>query len=401
MKAVMVICDGMGDRPIGSLGYKTPLQTAKKPNFDRVAKDGMCGLMYTIGPGITPGSDTAHLALLGYDPVPIYTGRGPFEAMGIGMEVRPGDVAFRCNFATVDGNKVIDRRAGRIRDGTQELAAAVSGMEIEGVKIIVREGVEHRGVLILRGEGLDPHVGDIDPHKEQVPMLVSKALKPSAEKTARILNTFTTESMKILSESDLNKGRERPANAILARGPGQAPHIPQFQEKHGMKGAVVVGIPLVRGLCRFAGLEVRDVQGATGSIDTNFEGKARAVAAALKTNDFVLLHFKAPDVYSHDRKPAGKVKGVQDIDRAIGIMLEEIGDEAVIALTADHTTPCEVGDHTADPVPLAIWGKGLRADAVKKYDEISCASGMHNGVRGVDLIPLLKGYANRSAKYGA
>ncbi|MEW5937695.1 MAG: 2,3-bisphosphoglycerate-independent phosphoglycerate mutase [Candidatus Thermoplasmatota archaeon] len=401
LKILLVICDGMGDRPVPQFNGRTPLEAATTPVMDSLAREGSCGLMHTIAPGVTPGSDTAHLALLGYDPVPIYTGRGPFEAMGIGMEVKPGDIAFRCNFATVDGSgRVRDRRAGRIHEGTKELAAALDSLEIEGVRIIFKEGVEHRAVLILRGEGLSPMVTDTDPHKEGVKVLQSRASAPEAEKTARVLNRFTELAHELLSRHDVNKGRGKPANAVLVRGAGEAPRVPSFSEKSGLSGAAAVGIPLVKGLCRFAGLEVLEVRGATGSTDTDFNGKAQAALSALKSADLVLLHYKAPDIYSHDRDPLGKLRGIETIDAALRILLEA-SEDTVIAVTADHTTPCSVGEHTADPVPLAIHSPDQRRDSVAGFSEVACALGLHGRIRGTELIQILKGCANRSQKFGA
>jgi 2,3-bisphosphoglycerate-independent phosphoglycerate mutase len=169
MKCLLVVCDGMADRPIKELGGKTPLEKANTPNLDSIAKNGVSGIVDTIAPGIRPGSDTAHLAILGYDPLKNYTGRGPFEAAGVGIEVQPGDIALRCNFATVDENEVVlDRRAGRIGEGTEELAQAINDLKIPGVEIKFKESTKHRGALVLRGEGLSHQVSDSDPHREGV-----------------------------------------------------------------------------------------------------------------------------------------------------------------------------------------------------------------------------------------
>lgn len=393
-KILMVICDGMGDRPCESLGGMTPLQRAEAPFMDSLAKSGMSGLMYTVGVGRVPGSDTAHLALLGYDPETTYTGRGPFEAMGAGVEVKSGDVAFRCNFATVEKGVVKDRRAGRIRFGTSELAAALDGMKLGDVDVIFRAGVEHRAILLLRGAGLSSKITDTDPHSEGVPILNSKALSPEGEKTARALNEFTKRSIEALAKF------KNPANAVLVRGGGLVPHVQKFSERYKMKGAAVVGITLVKGICNFAGLDAINVKGATGSVDTDYDAKAIAAVKALDTHDFVLLHYKAPDIYGHDNNPGGKVKVIEKIDSALAKAFKDRND-VVIAVTADHSTPAGAKDHTADPVPLVISAPWLRKDRVECFDEISAGEGALGNILGKDLLALLIGYANRAEKFGA
>jgi 2,3-bisphosphoglycerate-independent phosphoglycerate mutase len=405
MKILLMICDGMGDRPCPELKGKTPLEAAKKPTMDWLAKNGQSGLMDVIAPGIVPGSDTAHLSLLGYDPAKTYTGRGPFEAAGLGLDVRKGDVAFRCNFASVDKEmKVVDRRAGRILEGTDKLAAAINGMKLEDVEVHFKEAVEHRAVLVLRGPGLSPKVSDIDPHETGARILTVKALKPEAEKTARILNEFAKRSYQILSQHEVNRSRERngklPANIILPRGAGSPPDVPGFSETHnGLKGAAVVGISLVKGVCRIAGMDLIEVKGATGGKDTDLKAKASAALKALGTYDFVLLHVKATDVFGHDNDPAGKTKFIEKIDSAIKDFAKL--DNTIICITADHSTPCSVKEHTSDPVPVLIWGKGLRKDKTQKFGESEAACGGLGHLRGHDLVKILTGLAGRSGKFGA
>lgn len=405
MKILLVVCDGMADRPAETLKGMTPLEAAEVPNMDKLAREGQTGLMDVIAPGIVPGSDTAHLALLGYDPRAVYTGRGPFEAAGEGVEVRKGDVAFRCNFSTVDkGMNVTDRRAGRISKGTRELAAALNGMKIEDIQVIFREGVDHRAVLVLRGPGLSPKVTEVDPHHEGK-VLVSIALAPEAEKTARILNEFTRKSHEILGKHPVNLARAKegkaPANIALARGSGSPPEVPSFSEHHnGLNGAAIVGISLVRGLCRLSGLEVPDVKGATGSTDTDVKAKAKAAVAALKTHDFVLLHYKATDLYGHDGDAQGKSTFIERIDSALGDIIGSL-DNTIVCITADHSTPCSVKDHASDPVPLLIWGKGLRSDRTDCFSELEAASGGLGHIRGHELMGMLTGLAGRNPKFGA
>ncbi len=407
---LLVICDGMGDRPCPELDNLTPLEAASTPNMDSLVKNGQSGLMNVIAPGIAPGSDTAHLALLGYDPLKVYSGRGAYEAAGTGLNVQKGDVAFRCNFGTVDEElKVTDRRAGRISSGTDELAAALNGMKIEDVEVVFKEAVEHRAVLILRGPGLSADVGDVDPHEVGAMILTSKPLKPAGEKTARILNEFTKRSYEILNEHEVNKKRrdegKAPANIVMARGAGSPPDVPQFSEKfNGLKGAAVVGISLVEGVCRVAGLDIMKVSGATGGLDTNLNNKVDATISALEIYDFVLLHIKGTDLCGHDNDPKIKAEFIEKIDASVGRLLGNLGgtkDELIICITADHSTPCCVMDHSSDPVPILVWGKGLRKDHVETFGEHAAAKGSLGHIRGVDLLKILTGLAGRGEKLGA
>jgi 2,3-bisphosphoglycerate-independent phosphoglycerate mutase len=405
LKMMMIICDGLGDRPVPELNGQTPLQAAYCDNFDWFAKNGICGLMDTIAPGIPPGSDTAHLALLGYNPYEVYSGRGPFEAFGIGMDVAPGDVVLRANFATVDNDlNIVDRRAGRIKSGTKEIAESLNGMEIQGTEILFKEGTEHRAALLIRGEGLSPDIGNTDPHRAGCCPLKSEALSPEAEKTASIMEEFSRRASEILKEHPVNKKREseglQPANHILLRGAGGAAHLENMKDRFGISGAAVVGVMLVKGVCRALGMETLDVPGATGGVDTDMKAKARAALSALDNHDFALLHVKACDVYGHDGDFKGKIGAIERLDEMLGIVRDGVSD-CCIALTADHSTPVSVQNHSGDPVPLAIVGKDVRVDGVEKYDEISMASGGLGRILGKNLLPIMLDCTGKSEMYGA
>src|SRR4051794_30500368 len=262
LPALLLIGDGLGDRAVPELGGKTPLEAADTPTLDALAAECESGLMDPIGPGIRGGSDTGHLAILGYDPYKYYPGRGPFEALGIGMEVRPGDLAFRCNFSTVDGAMVVlDRRAGRITQGTAELAAALNGMQIEDVTCLFKESIAHRAALVLHGPGLSDKVSDVDPHGDGVRILEAHgtAGDPASEKTARILNAFVRKSYEILDPQPVNARRRQqglpPANIALPRGVGMSPHLPNFDQRRGVRSACIVEVGLVKGLGRYLGMD--------------------------------------------------------------------------------------------------------------------------------------------------
>ncbi|MCW5935070.1 MAG: 2,3-bisphosphoglycerate-independent phosphoglycerate mutase [Fimbriimonadia bacterium] len=408
-RALFLIADGMGDRPIPELGNKTPLEAAMTPFLDRLAREGECGLMDPVSPGIRVGSDTGHLALLGYDPYQVYTGRGPFEALGIGMEVRGGDIALRCNFSTVDEDWIVtDRRAGRIEQGTQELANVLSGIEIEGVACFFKESVAHRGALVLRGANLSPHITDADPHAEGQKVWESQPVSPedeAAARTARIVNLFTRESYARLKDHPINRARQeqglKPANIVLARGAGVAPHLKPFDTLHHTRSAAVVETGLIRGIARFVGMEICDAPGATGGIESDLTSMGKTIVDALQTHDFVLCNVKGPDLCGHDNLPQQKAQCIERIDAMVGMILQQAGKGLYILVTADHSTPCSVGDHSGDPVPLLIWGPDLRGDDTTAYHERACAKGGLGRLRGQDLVPILTQLMNVQEKYGA
>jgi 2,3-bisphosphoglycerate-independent phosphoglycerate mutase len=408
-KALLLIADGVGDRPIKALGGKTPLEAALKPNLDKLASEGECGIMDPIAPGIRAGSDTSHLALLGYDPYKYYTGRGPFEAAGIGMDVRKGDIAFRCNFSTVDDNMIVtDRRAGRITTGTDQLAAAVNSMKIDGVEVIFKESVAHRGALILRGTGLSAAITDTDPHHEGFGVLTSEAIDPAdaaSAKTAKAINEFVRQSYEILKNHPVNKDRIaqglNPANIILPRGGGIGPNIESFESEHGLKAACVAETGLINGVARYVGMDITEVPGATGGPDSNLMNMAKAIVEKLQTHDFILCNVKGADLGGHDNNPQAKIDTIKKLDEMVGYLMANVPAKTYIALTADHSTPCEILDHSGDPVPIAIWGDDVRVDKCERFDERSVTAGGLGRIRGLDVVNILTQLMNTQEKFGA
>lgn len=408
-KAVFVVLDGLGDRLLPELGGKTPLEAAKTPTFDRLAKEGQSALMNVIGPGITPGSDTAHLALFGYNPMTEYPGRGPLEAFGAGIATKPGDVAFRSNFATVDSNMVVlDRRAGRAFEPEEqaELQEALDGMEIDGVKIQFIATVEHRGALVLEGDGLYADISDCDPHETGEKILTVRALKPEAEKTATIVNKLMVKAHERMKNLETNKKRAKKeiplANAILLRGPGRHNDVPSLPERYGIKAAVIAGGALYIGTAKYVGMEHIPVEGQTGTIDTNFNNIAiKAIETIESDFNYVFIHIKAPDNASHDGNAQEKILAIERSDEMVGKIIEKVGDKIVIAVTGDHSTPVSTGHHSCDPVPILFWSKFIRPDSVKKFSEIDAAKGALHTIRGVDVLPLLLGYSGYIEKFGA
>lgn len=406
-KILIVIMDGLGDRANKKIGGKTPLQAMDTPNFDKFVKKGMSGICDIIAPGIKPGSDTAHLSILGYDPREVYTGRGPFEAAGIGVIGEKGDVAFRCNFATVDENLVVtDRRAGRVKEpDTHKLVGALQGINIEGIEVIVKEGTEHRAALLLRGPGLSEKVTDADPH-ELTTVNESKGLVPEAQFTAYIINEFVKICYEKLKDHPVNKKRISqglpPANILLPRGAGTFPDIDPFPEIHNIKAAGVAGVGMIRGICGVCGLEVVELPPeCTGGIDCEFMLKAKYALKALEDYDFVLVNFKAPDVAGHDGDVDLKCEVVRRLDEVAGYLYDNMPEDLVIVFTADHSTPCTVMDHSADPVPITIYSDDVVSDEAVKFSESGCAVGSLGRIRGFDIVPICMDLANRSEKYGA
>jgi len=400
-KLILIICDGLGDIPVNG---KTPLQAARKPHIDALARDGECGLMHVFGMGIIPGSDTAHLQLLGYDPFLFYKGRGVFEALGAGIALGEGDVAFRSNFGTVDGRmNVTDRRAGRIStEEARELGKSLRGMKIDGAEVIFRQTVEHRGVLVLKGKGLSPNISDTDPH-DGGPLLKARPLDKTreAKRTADILNKFTMLSNKILSAHPLNSKRKKegtpPANIVLARGASVFERAPTIKGLYGISAACVAGGALYKGVGKYIGMDVLDVKGATGTKDTNLFSKAKAAEKALKNHDLVFLHIKATDSFGHDGDFKGRVGMIEKIDRIMPI-LRKTG--AHIILTADHSTPVALKKHSFHPVPILAYGKLVRGDNVKKFDEIECAMGGIGHIEGRELMPLILSLLGKAKMFG-
>lgn len=394
-KAILLILDGLGDLPTP----KTPLQAAKTPNLDRLAKEGITGMMAPVKRFIIPGSDTSHLNMLGYEPSVFYCGRGPLEALGMGIELQEGDIAFRANFATADDGNVVDRRAGRIDTETATKLSKGLSLRIGNVEAIFRNSVEHRGVLVLRGPNLSPRVSDTDPHaKGEIYPCYATDDSWEAKRTADIVNKYSEVARGWLASARENQGRKLPANALLLRGAGSFTQIPSFYDRFKLNGMCVAGGALYKGVARYLRMDVALVPGATADMNTDLKGKAEAVATALKGEyDFALMHFKAPDSAGHDGDFKRKVKALELLDKVIPI-LERTG--ACLVITGDHSTPCSLRGHSGHEVPIIVHG-GERSDAVKKFDEISCAQGGLGHIKGKDIIPLILNITGRAEKYGS
>ena len=414
-KVLIIVADGLGDRVVPQLGGRTPLEVAKKPSIDRLASQAITGLWDPIAPGIRPGSDTAHLSLFGINPVGNYPGRGPFEALGAGAELRPGDIALRGNFATVNEDLIVlDRRAGRYLPENKVLAKYLNEHigEINGIKVEFYPATEHRLAVVLRGEGLSPKVSDTDPHKVGVKVLESRPLvnTEEAKRTAEIINRITKLTFELLKDHEVNRERIRkglpPANIVLLRGAGSLFSYPKIYEREFFrveKAVAISATAMIKGVCKLLGFEVVTPKGATGGVDTNVNSKFEVAIKYLNKNyDLVYVHIKGTDSASHDRRPDLKVMMIEKIDRGIKELLKSIDlNDVVLVFTGDHTTPIVVGDHTGDPVPLLIYAPYIIPDNVKTFNERSVRSGGLGRIRGSDLINVVMDLANKSIKFGA
>lgn len=409
MKGIIFVIDGMGDRPVKELGDKTPLENARTPAMDKMVEEGITGIMDTIRPGVRPGSDTAHLTLLGYNPYEVYTGRGPFEAAGVNLDVQPGDIAFRCNFATADEDLTItDRRAGRISSGTDKIADTINQMKIDdNVQIIFKESDAHRAVLVLRGKGLSDQITDADPKHEGNKPKTVKPLDDSEEAkyTADVVNQFVNKSYEMLKEHPVNLERikegKHPANIVLPRGVGAVPSVPSFEDKYGLKGACVAETGLIKGIGKIVGMDVINIPGATGGINTDIDSVHKHIIDTVKDDkyDFVLINVDGADEAGHDGDIFGKRDFIEKVDNIMKD-LKEI-DDIVLFVTADHSTPVSVMDHTGDPVPVFIKAPGLRVDDIKEYGERAAAKGGLCRIRGSDVMYIIRDLMNVTKKFGA
>lgn len=412
MKAILVIADGLGGRPTDMEGA-TCLERARTPNLDELSRKGALGLMDPIAPGIRPGSDTSHLAIFGYDPLAVYTGRGAFEALGIGMEVRGGDVCFRANFATVeerDGELIVlDRRAGRLAEG-KELEEVVNKVSLADfdVEFSFRASTEHRGAVVLRGEGLSSAVSDTDPHEVGAPVAEAqpKENTEAARRTAEVLNAFTRRVYEVLRDHPVNLRRasegKPPGNALLLRGAAVMPHLRPVTEDYGVKGVCIAGGALYKGVARAAGLEVVGVRGATGDLKTDLAAKATAALKALADYDLVFVHIKGTDNAAHDGDAEAKRAFIERIDSEFfGTLLSGLDMGAThLCFSGDHTTPPATGEHTADPVPVLFAGPAVRPDRTRVFTEQAAGEGGLGRFSG-RLVPQLLSYCDFGGKFGA
>ncbi len=362
MKYIILLGDGMSDEPIDRLGGKTPLQAANTPNMDALARKGTIGLAATVPKAFHPGSDVANLSVFGYNPADCYTGRSPLEAASMGVELGPDDVAFRLNLVTLaqaGGDLLMqDFSAGHITtDEARELIEALQA-ELGDDEFEFHTGVSYRHLMVWRG---GRHGFKVPPPHDLTNKSVIGHLPRSAE--AMPLMQITSASQLIFKQHPVNRKRERngqlPANSIWLWGEGKRPQMPTLTERFNLTGAVISAVDLIKGIGIYAGLDVINVPGATGYLDTNYLGKAQYSLEALRTRDFVYLHVEAPDEAAHSGSLEDKIEAIERFDRdVVGTVMAgigELGDHRILLLP-DHPTPVAKMTHTSDPVPFVIYG---------------------------------------------
>jgi len=385
-KIVFLIIDGVGGLPHPETG-KTELESARKPNLSRIARDSLCGLIDPISPGITPGSAPGHLAIFGYDPIKYSIGRGVVEALGIDLELKPDDIAARGNFCTVDNKGIIiDRRAGRVStDKSTELCRSLNDIAIDGAEISVLPVKEHRFVLILRGEALSPELADSDPQQAGLAPKKIEALSPQAQRTAEIANEFVSQARSLLQG-------KTPANMVLLRGFSRRPDIPSIPEIYKLKPAVIAIYPMYRGLAKLVEMQV--LPGGE-SITEQLNSLRRYYA----DYDFFFVHFKNTDARGEDGNFRAKVQAIEELDDALPSLLSL--DPEVLIITGDHSTPATLAMHSWHPVPFMLRSRWCRSDNVTEFSEKACLAGGMGRFPATEIMPLAMANALKLDKFGA
>ena len=388
MKHIIILGDGMADWAVKSLGDKTLLQYAKTPYMDMLARMGRNGRLQTVADGFHPGSEVANLSVLGYNLPKVYEGRGALEAASIGIDLKPGEMAMRCNLICIDGEVIKNHSSGHISTEEADVLIQYLQEELGSDKVCFHTGVSYRHLLVIKGgnKQLDctpPHDVPLQPFR---PLLV-KPLQAEAEDTASLINELILKSQELLKNHPINQKRiadgKDPANSIWPWSPGYRPQMETLSDTFpGIKsGAVISAVDLIRGIGYYAGLRRLEVEGATGLYDTNYENKVAAALDALKKDDFVYLHIEASDEAGHEGDVDLKIKTIENLDsRAVGPIYEAVKDwdePVAIAILPDHPTPCELRTHTKDPIPFLIWYPGIEADSVQTYDEVAACEGSY------------------------
>lgn len=405
-KILFIIIDGLGDKPIKALGNKTPLEAAKTPNLDWLAKNGICGLVEPFYTMAIPTSEESHFSLFGYNSKKYQIRRGIFTVTGAQMKLKKDDVALRGNFATVGKNlNIVDRRAGRITN-TKQLIKALDGMKVDGVNFLIAPAGEHRIGIIMRGKNLSSQISDGDPHYSSLGRKAKKIVPQDynspttqykrAEFTARVLNKFLEKSHQILKGHPLNKKRKKqgllPANFILVRGASSLKKIPSFSKKYGLRACCIAGKLLYKQIGKFLGMDLINVKGTNGLPSTNLKGKFLAVKRVFKKYDFVFLHIKATDSLAEDGNFKAKKQFIEKIDKNLKFLFNyshgpirisrgqrpsegfsHALKNTLIVTTADHSTCCSLKRHCREPIPAVIYGNGR--DSVKEFSEKACKKG--------------------------
>ncbi|PYJ62088.1 MAG: phosphonopyruvate decarboxylase-related protein [Verrucomicrobia bacterium] len=392
-KLALIVLDGLGDLATKEQGEQTPLEAARTPNLDALVADGVAqGRMTPVAPGITPGSGPGHLALFGYDPLEFQVGRGVIEALGLGLELKAGDIAARANFCTLDGKGIVtDRRAGRLETEVCEELCQLLSRKVKKVgdaEVIIKPGKGHRFVVIFRGKGLEGPLTDADPHREgalvpKVEPINKKSVK--AKKAAKLVAEFYNAALPVLA-------KKKPANGFLLRGIAHQPVIPLFEERYKLKPACIAVYPMYKGLAQLVGMTKLE---GPQTITEQFE----RYLAEYDRYDFFFIHYKYTDMYGEDGNFDAKKKAIEDFDAALPILLRKKPD--VLAITGDHSTPCAVKGHSWHPQPVLLHSSLCGSDKLERFTETGANLGSLGIFEAKYLIRLMQANAKMFDKFGA
>ncbi len=401
MKHIIILGDGMADWPVKSLGNKTLLQVAHTPYMDKLARMGRTGRLVTVANGFHPGSEVANMSVMGYNLPKVYEGRGPLEAASIGVDLKPGEMAMRCNIICIEGDLLKNHSAGHITTPEADILVKYLQEKLGNERVHFYTGVQYRHLLVIKGgdkriDCTPPHDVPLKPYR---PLMVKPmpgtehitqpegGAELTPQQTANLINDLIVRSQKLLENHPLNLKRKAegkdPANSIWPWSPGYRPQMEPLAVRYPQirKGSVISAVDLINGIGYYAGLRRLTVEGATGLYDTNYENKAAAALEVLKTDDFVYLHVEASDEAGHEGDVDLKIRTIENLDsRAIGPIYEAVKDwdePVAIAVLPDHPTPCELRTHTAEPVPFLIWYPGIEPDEVQTFDEVAACSGAY------------------------
>jgi 2,3-bisphosphoglycerate-independent phosphoglycerate mutase len=391
-KLALVVLDGLGDIATKDRDYVTPLEAAATPNFDALTQDAVQGRMIPVAPGITPGSGPGHLGLFGYDPVEHQVGRGVIEALGLGIELKAGDVAARANFCTLDAKGIVtDRRAGRIETSVCEQLCALLAAKVKKLgdtQVIIKPGKGHRFVVVFRGKGLEGPLTDADPHREGLPIPKVGPLNPKsvkARKAARLVADFYAAALPFIA-------KKKPANGFLMRGIAHQPSIPGFAERYGLRAGCIAVYPMYKGLAQLVGMTKLE---GPQTIAEQFE----RYLAEYDNYDFFFIHYKYPDMHGEDGNFEAKRKSIEDCDAALPILLRKRPD--VLVITGDHSTPCAVKGHSWHPQPVLLTSAYSGSDKLDRFTETGANLGSLGVFEAKYLIRLMQANARMFDKYGA
>jgi len=396
-KGLIFLADGMADEPLEELNGKTPLEVAKTPNMDKVAKDGISGNFLSLPAGFPTSSDVANMSVLGYELDKYYPGRGPIEAVSQGIKLADNDVAWRCNLITIEDDKIKDYSAGHIEKVISDQIIDDLQNEFGNEKVSFIRGVSYRNLLVLHGEEFSPDVYYAKPDSSHGENIFDIELKPKedtkeAKFTVKFLNNLIAKCAKFLKKHPLNRDKTNPANYIWPWSPGYRPNFISFSEKYaGKTGAIISAVDVINGIAMCAGMDVINVEGATGFIDTNYKGKADAAICAIDKYDFVYLHIEAMDECSHMGDLKLKIQAIEDFDaKIVGPVYEVCKKKNVsVALLPDHPVPIKLRKHTRTPVPLVITGENITADDIETYSEANSLKGKLGMLKDDEIIKKL------------